>query len=260
MTILKTTSFGQNVIISDAIGTPAAPGAYFGFANAGGTQVASTGPRYQVVNGNPNGTLSSPIGSLCINTATGMLFVNTNGATAWAPFAGGASTWTAIDFSAGPASVTVTPGASTPAGRGKLVIDLYLRHNNAAAGDALLTWNGDNTSGNYRWQQGGGDNNVAQGGEANTSAVVFSSNTGEPSMAFTHIEIPFYDNTAMEKMAYLYGLFARTNAGDQGMYIRNHKRTTAGSGALTDAISSVLVTAPGGFSFLNTCVGRWRID
>lgn len=83
MSILRTSSFPTNVIISDALGTPAAPTAYFGFANALGTVVASTGPRIQAGSGNPNGTLTSPAGSIWLDSATGTSYRNVDGATAW---------------------------------------------------------------------------------------------------------------------------------------------------------------------------------
>lgn len=84
MPITQTTSFPTNVIISDALGTPGAPTGYFGFANALGTVVASTGPRVQAGTGNPNGTLTSPAGSLWLDVATGTTYRNLDGASAWA--------------------------------------------------------------------------------------------------------------------------------------------------------------------------------
>lgn len=88
MPVTRTTSFPTNVVISDALGTPASPtGGYFGFANALGTQVASTGPRLWAGNGNPNTVLTAPLGSQWTNTATGLIYVNTNGATAWTEIA-----------------------------------------------------------------------------------------------------------------------------------------------------------------------------
>lgn len=83
MPITRTSSFPTNVILSDALGTPAAPTSYFGFANAVGTQVASTGPRIQSGSGNPNGTLTSPIGSQWTDSSSGLIYTNTDGATAW---------------------------------------------------------------------------------------------------------------------------------------------------------------------------------
>lgn len=84
MPITQTTSFPTNVIISDALGTAGSPSGYFGFANALGTVVASTGPRIQAGAGNPNGVVTSPIGSLWVNTTTGRVSRNMDGATAWA--------------------------------------------------------------------------------------------------------------------------------------------------------------------------------
>lgn len=91
MSITRTTSFPTNVILSDTLGTPASPTAYFGFANASGTQVASTGPRIQSGSGNPNGTLTSPLGSLWIDSATGTSYVNVDGATQWVVSSGNTS-------------------------------------------------------------------------------------------------------------------------------------------------------------------------
>lgn len=89
----RTTSFPTNVVISDALGTPASPtGGYFGFANAGGTQVASTGPRLWAGLGNPNGILTAPIGTQWTNSNTGIVYINTDGATAWTVLGGGTTT------------------------------------------------------------------------------------------------------------------------------------------------------------------------
>ncbi len=83
MPVTRTTNFPTNVILSDALGTPASPSSYFGFANALGTVVASTGPRFQSGTGNPNGVLTSPAGSLWMDATTGAIFRNMDGVTAW---------------------------------------------------------------------------------------------------------------------------------------------------------------------------------
>lgn len=83
MPITRTTSFPTNVILSDALGTPGAPTSYFGFANAGGTQVASTGPRWGAGVGDPTGVLTAPIGSQWTDSSSGLIYTNTDGATGW---------------------------------------------------------------------------------------------------------------------------------------------------------------------------------
>lgn len=86
MSVTQTASFSQNVIISDAVGTAAAPGAYKGFANAGGTVVASTGPRQYALSDSPNGVLTAPAGSVA-QLSTGPLWINTTGAAVWTQIA-----------------------------------------------------------------------------------------------------------------------------------------------------------------------------
>jgi hypothetical protein len=83
MPITRTTSFATNVILSDVLGTAAAPSSYFGFANASGGQVASTGPRVQASAGNPSGVVTSPAGSIWVDTTTGLVYYNVNGAAGW---------------------------------------------------------------------------------------------------------------------------------------------------------------------------------
>lgn len=79
----KTNLYQANIILGDGVGTPGAPGSYFGFGQTG-TSPASTGPRIQAGAGNPNGTLTSPAGSMWLDTATGTTYRNLDGATAWA--------------------------------------------------------------------------------------------------------------------------------------------------------------------------------
>lgn len=86
MSILQSSFFTSNVIIREAMGTPAAPMPYFGFGTpATPTGVQSSGPRIYAGDGFPNGVLSAPLGSLWINSTSvaGSIWVNTNGATEW---------------------------------------------------------------------------------------------------------------------------------------------------------------------------------
>jgi len=73
--------FDDNVIIQDALGTPVAPGGYFGFASVG--DVPSTGPRIYAGTGLPNGVLVAPRASLFLANDTGVIWINTDGATTW---------------------------------------------------------------------------------------------------------------------------------------------------------------------------------
>ena len=82
MPITDTASFLRNVIIADAIGAPGAPGGYFAFANALGTQISSTGPRIYALSASPNGVLVAPAGSIA-QVTTGQLWVNTTGLSVW---------------------------------------------------------------------------------------------------------------------------------------------------------------------------------
>lgn len=79
-------NFDGNLLLDDGVGAPASTPAYFGFGRSG---AQSTGPRIYAVSSTPNGVLTAPIGSLAINSSTGALYQNTNGATAWSVVASG---------------------------------------------------------------------------------------------------------------------------------------------------------------------------
>lgn len=78
-------NFDTNVLIDNGVGTPAAPGAYFGLGRTGDQ---STGPRWYGGTGDPNGVLAAPAGSLYSSSdggamGVGTLFVNDDGLTSW---------------------------------------------------------------------------------------------------------------------------------------------------------------------------------
>lgn len=83
MPLTQASCYAMNVLLTDGVGTPGAPGSYFGFGQSG-TSPASTGPRIQAGAGNPNGNLTSPAGSMWLDTATGTTYRNLDGASAWA--------------------------------------------------------------------------------------------------------------------------------------------------------------------------------
>lgn len=70
-------------IITNGVGSAAAPAAgYFGFGRTAiGTQ--STGPRIMAGTGTPNGVTTAPLGSLWLRSDAAGFFRNTDGATAW---------------------------------------------------------------------------------------------------------------------------------------------------------------------------------
>lgn len=72
----------NNLLFSPAVGTPASPGPYIGWA-LDSTKALSTGPRIYCSTADPNGTLTAPRGSIALIVAGGFK-TNTDGATTWA--------------------------------------------------------------------------------------------------------------------------------------------------------------------------------
>lgn len=95
MPATKAAVFSSNVLLGDGVGTTGAPGSYFGFGQTG-TSPASTGPRLQSGSGNPNGVVSSPLGSQWTDSATGILYLNTDGATAWSVIGSSGAMWSPL--------------------------------------------------------------------------------------------------------------------------------------------------------------------
>lgn len=75
-------NFDDDVILDDGVGAIANPGSYVGFGRAeGGTE--STGPRIYAGTGDPNGTVTAPLGSLWLRSDVAGFYRNTDGATTW---------------------------------------------------------------------------------------------------------------------------------------------------------------------------------
>lgn len=87
MPLTKANVFNANVLLGDGVGSTGAPGSYFGFGQTG-SSAASVGPRIQSGTGDPNGVVTSPIGSQWTDSATGILYINQDGGTTWAVVAG----------------------------------------------------------------------------------------------------------------------------------------------------------------------------
>lgn len=75
-------NFDDPVIIDNGIGTPANPGAYFGLGRAAGG-VQSTGPRIYAGVGDPSGVMAAPAGTMWIDSSTGQVYQNMDGASAY---------------------------------------------------------------------------------------------------------------------------------------------------------------------------------
>ena len=76
-------NFDGPFLISNGVGTAAAPAAgYLGFGRTG-VLSQSTGPRIYAGTGTPNTVTTAPLGSLWLRSDAAGFFRNTNGATAW---------------------------------------------------------------------------------------------------------------------------------------------------------------------------------
>ena len=80
-------NYDEPILLDSGVGTPAAPGDYFGFGRTA-TGVVSTGPRVYGGTGDPSNVLTAPAGSLYLSSTGsagggGTLFVNTDGASTW---------------------------------------------------------------------------------------------------------------------------------------------------------------------------------
>jgi hypothetical protein len=73
--------------VSGSIAVPI--GARIGFGVPDTADQEPTGPSILVSDGDPNGTIDAPIGTLALDATTPALWQNTDGATAWAPAGGG---------------------------------------------------------------------------------------------------------------------------------------------------------------------------
>ena len=62
----------------------------FGLPGAPGNLDSSTGPRFVFNTGNPNAVVTAPQGSICLDSASPGLWLNTTGAAVWVAFAGAA--------------------------------------------------------------------------------------------------------------------------------------------------------------------------
>lgn len=258
MTILKTTRFDTNILIADAIGTPAAPGAYFGFGQAG-SAVASTGPRFQAVNASPDGTLVSPLGSLCIDTSTGTVYSNTDGASAWAAVGGGGTggAWTTIPIAAPTTSVTI----NLPATGVDFELEAALRTDDpAASNEILMTANGDATAGNYDRQSIGGLSGATNADYSNTPGSLIGAGAGATAnvFVFNKMRIPQFRSTDKHKFADI-SFIGQSAAGAVYAFKRTWTRRAASSGAVTDAFTSLVIGPSGGFSIIVGSSIRWRV-
>ena len=79
-------------IFDNGNGTAVAPGGYLGFGQTNTQSADSSGPRLYAAVGNPNGVTAAPIGSLYMESVSGNLYRNTDGATTWVLISGGGGT------------------------------------------------------------------------------------------------------------------------------------------------------------------------
>jgi hypothetical protein len=161
--------------------------------------------------------------------------------------------WNAIDFSGAPSSFTISP-----TGSGTLVVEMLLRSNVAVTvDDALLQFNGD-AGGTYHTQI-----NEANNGAANLVEVAVVacpvSGTSAPAGAhsYVRIRIPNFSGSALKAAMAEYHYVSSTTSLARGDSVVI--RGTASSGAITDAITSLVVARASG-NFANTSWGRWRVE
>ena len=152
--------------------------------------------------------------------------------------------WVATTLTQVAASQTLTiPDYGT-----HLEIECALRSDNAAATvNVAVTWNGDTTSGNYHWQRGGGSNNTAVSAEGTSSAVcVTSAGTGVTgAFSWLRIVFPWVRDTGKLRQCVVTSF--NENADDnKTMHLTGYRRITAGSGALTDRVSTITFTPSAG--------------
>lgn len=146
MPLTQATRFAMNVLLTDGVGTTGAPGSYFGFGGAS-TATSSTGPRVQAGVGNPNGVVTSPIGSMWIDSSTGIRYRNTTGGTVW--LATG-SLATLFDSLLVAPAATIATGVLATGFRGHLWVYMA-RSSTASDGDTVLMQvNADLTAANYQ--------------------------------------------------------------------------------------------------------------
>lgn len=141
-------------IMDNGVGTPASPGAYFGFGQTNLMSSDSSGPRIYAGLGNPNGVTTAPIGSMWFETATGGWYRNVNGTTGWVLMVGGGSgTPTTIfdsGFIAAPTAAMNTGTLVYDAGVVNLSYLLLSRLSDVATYQRILgRLNGDSVAANY---------------------------------------------------------------------------------------------------------------
>lgn len=166
------------------------------------------------------------------------------------------SAWNTITLTGTSAGQTITvPGTGTD-----LEIVCVLRGDtNAATVNLTVTWNGDTTSANYFGQRAGASGNAAIGPQNNTSVVtVMPALTAATSyFGWCRFFFPQFRNTAMARdMRYQASL--ESSSSNRAVHSGTFRRTTAGSGALTDAITSVVISPSAG-NWIAGSVFRYRV-
>lgn len=245
------------IILDNSTGTPANPGAYFGFAqSAPTTQRNSTGARLYSGTGNPNGVLTAPIGSLWINDATGIWYQNTDGATTWVPFGTGSGSQTLIYDSGYIAAISATMNTGVlaiPSGAVHLSFKLLSRSDSAVTYDHILgAINADVVDADYISVQSLGDPAVgvltSPIRRVAASRIIGSAPAATSGAARFGIllgEVPFYNSTAARKSMQAISSDFRTAAGEEfiatGAIERNSVATVTQLGFTFEAAGNFIV-------------------
>lgn len=165
--------------------------------------------------------------------------------------------WTTTTLTGTAASFTITP----PAEGTHLEIEISGRSDQtgAAIASARLQVNGDTTNGNYHTQWVAATNGSANVPEASSQTI--GQHPTADSVAgffgFIYIRFPFFRMTDRQKV-WIAEWATETAAANASYGSSTNKRQTAGVGALTDAITSIVIL-PGANNWIAGTVYRWRV-
>lgn len=166
--------------------------------------------------------------------------------------------WISSTLTGTAASFTITP----PTDYGThLEIECSLRSDTTGAtiGTVKLTVNGDTTAANYHTQWSSTTNGSANVPEATTQVMAQhpTADCVAGYFGWLNIKFPFFRTTDRQKM-WIAEWGHETAALNQSYGGSSSKRQTAGVGALTDAITSIVIS-PQANNWAASCIFRYRV-
>lgn len=165
--------------------------------------------------------------------------------------------WVTTTLTGTAASTTLT----IPDFGNHLEIEVMARSDNAATTISLLTtWNGDTTATDYFWQRGGGSGNAGVTAQGNTAACTLmpAANGVTSYFGYANLYFPMFRDTGKLRDCYV-SCTVESSASNRTVHVVSHRRTTAGSGALTDRVSSVTFTPSAG-NWIAGSIFRYRVQ